>query len=130
MSDLTELFGPEPEDKAAGMRRVLHVVRRLPRHLLRGPILFYRYSLSAFMGRQCRYLPSCSEYAADAILRHGALAGSVMATARICRCNPWGGHGYDPVPDRLPADARWSRPWRYGAWRMPKGDGEGGIRSS
>lgn len=97
----------------------LALVRRAPRLALRGLILVYRYSLSAFMGRQCRYLPTCSEYAEEAVMRHGALAGSVMATARICRCNPWGGHGYDPVPRCLPADARWFRPWRYGVWRTP-----------
>lgn len=96
-------------------------IRRLPRQVVRVPILFYRYTLSSFMGRQCRYLPTCSEYAEEAVMRHGALAGSVMATARICRCHPWGGHGYDPVPRCLPAEARWYRFWRYGVWRMPKG---------
>ncbi|MEP9351964.1 membrane protein insertion efficiency factor YidD [Xanthobacter sp. KR7-65] len=99
--------------------RVRAALGRGPRLALRGLILVYRYTLSSIMGRQCRYLPTCSEYAEDAVMRHGALAGSVMATARICRCHPWGGHGYDPVPERLPADARWWRPWRYGVWRMP-----------
>ncbi|QRG06584.1 membrane protein insertion efficiency factor YidD [Xanthobacter dioxanivorans] len=100
--------------------------RRLPRQALRVLILGYRYTLSSIMGRQCRYLPTCSEYAEEAVMRHGALAGGVMATARICRCHPWGGHGYDPVPRCLPADARWFRPWRYGVWRMPGApEGEG-----
>lgn len=113
--------GTPPENAGGAQARggLLALVRRAPRLALRGLILVYRYSLSAFMGRQCRYLPTCSEYAEEAVMRHGALAGSVMATARICRCNPWGGHGYDPVPRCLPADARWYRPWRYGIWRMP-----------
>lgn len=111
----------------AGMRgsvagRALAALGRVPRLALRGLILVYRYTLSSIMGRQCRYLPTCSEYAEEAVMRHGALAGSVMATARICRCHPWGGHGFDPVPKDLPADARWYRPWRYGVWRMPKAD--------
>ena len=48
----------------------------------------------------CRYFPSCSEYAVEALEVHGALRGSWLATRRICRCNPWGGHGFDPVPER------------------------------
>ncbi|MGA2836890.1 MAG: membrane protein insertion efficiency factor YidD [Acidimicrobiales bacterium] len=48
----------------------------------------------------CRYLPTCSEYAAEAIDRHGAARGTALAARRLARCNPWGGHGIDPVPDR------------------------------
>ncbi len=48
----------------------------------------------------CRYLPTCSEYAIEAIDRHGLWAGAGLAARRIMRCNPWGGHGIDPVPDR------------------------------
>lgn len=100
--------------------RTAAALMRAPRLALRSLILAYRYTLSSVMGRQCRYLPTCSEYAEEAVMRHGARVGVVMATARICRCHPWGGHGYDPVPQCLPADARWWRPWRYGIWRMPK----------
>ena len=81
--------------------------------LLRLPILAYRYSLSMLIGRRCRYLPTCSEFADEAIARHGAWAGGWMAAGRVCRCNPWGGDGYDPVAGQLPSDATWSRPWRY-----------------
>lgn len=48
----------------------------------------------------CRYLPSCSEYAVEAIDCHGPARGTVLAARRIARCTPWGGHGIDPVPDR------------------------------
>ncbi|MFD1332672.1 membrane protein insertion efficiency factor YidD [Methylopila musalis] len=80
---------------------------------LRLPILGYRYSLSLLIGRHCRYLPSCSEYADEAIARHGAWAGGWMAAGRVCRCHPWGPDGYDPVPNAPPPGASWSRPWRY-----------------
>ena len=62
--------------------------------LIRG----YQLTLSAFLGRQCRFLPTCSEYAREAVARHGALAGAWLAVRRIGRCHPWGGSGYDPVP--------------------------------
>ena len=48
----------------------------------------------------CRYMPSCSEYAYEAIDAHGILKGGWYSTKRLCRCHPWGGHGYDPVPER------------------------------
>lgn len=88
-------------------------IGRLPSLALRAPILAYRYSLSMLIGRRCRYLPTCSEYADQAIARHGAWAGGWIAAGRVCRCHPWGGAGYDPVPDALPSGASWSRPWRY-----------------
>ncbi len=108
------------EQAAAGAMgaRALAVLRQAPRLALRAPILLYRYTLSSFMGRQCRYLPTCSEYADAAIARHGAWAGAWMATARLCRCHPWGGHGFDPAPEAPPPGGRWYAPWRYGIWRM------------
>ncbi|MCJ8143047.1 membrane protein insertion efficiency factor YidD [Ancylobacter sp. A5.8] len=95
---------------------------RLPRLMLRAPILVYRYSLSAFMGRQCRFLPTCSEFADNAIDRHGAWAGGWMAAGRICRCHPWGGSGFEAVPVELPPKAVWYMPWRYARWRSPPHD--------
>lgn len=75
-----------------------------PPSLAARPILIaiqaYRLTLSALIGRQCRFVPTCSEYAADAVRSHGALRGSWLALKRIGRCHPWGGSGYDPVPPR------------------------------
>lgn len=68
------------------------------------------------MGRQCRYLPTCSDYADTAIDRFGVWAGLWMAVARIGRCHPLGASGYDPVPDGVPKNARWYAPWRYARW--------------
>ena len=117
--------GVQKGEAASGTQGRAGGMSRLPRLALRVLILSYRYTLSSIMGRQCRYLPTCSEYAEEAVMRHGAYAGAVMAAARICRCHPFGGHGYDPVPQCLPEGARWYRPWRYGVWRMAK-DGETG----
>ena len=57
----------------------------------------YRYALSPMLGRSCRFHPSCSEYAQEALERHGALRGVWLALKRIGRCHPWHPGGYDPV---------------------------------
>ena len=87
-------------------------------YLLKTPIYVYRYSLSLLMGRTCRYLPTCSEYAIEAIDRNGPWRGLWLAAARCCRCHPWGNSGLDPVPDIRRERQRWT-PWRYGRWRGP-----------
>ena len=58
----------------------------------------YQLSISPLLLPSCRYLPSCSDYAIEAIGRHGAIAGLGLALRRLARCHPWGGDGYDPVP--------------------------------
>ncbi|WP_442916041.1 membrane protein insertion efficiency factor YidD [Lichenihabitans sp. Uapishka_5] len=75
--------------------------------LAHGLILGYQLSLSGLIGRQCRFLPSCSDYMDEAIARHGLWRGGWLGATRFCDCHPWGGSGYDPVPDRLPALAPW-----------------------
>ena len=85
----------------------------------RAAIRAYQLTFSGLLGRQCRYLPTCSAYMDEAIARHGVWAGAWMGTARLCRCHPLGGSGYDPPPRAAPSVASWARPWRYGAWRTP-----------
>ena len=58
----------------------------------------YQLAISPWLPPRCRYQPTCSSYAIEALQKHGALKGSLLATRRICRCHPWGGSGYDPVP--------------------------------
>jgi hypothetical protein len=58
----------------------------------------YRWLVSPVLGPSCRYHPSCSEYAIEALRAHGAARGGWLALRRISRCHPWGGHGFDPVP--------------------------------
>ena len=70
--------------------------------LLRGAIRLYQLTLAYFFVGACRYEPSCSAYAAEALARHGALRGGWLATKRLCRCGPWGSVGYDPVPPFRP----------------------------
>jgi uncharacterized protein len=92
-------------------------IARLPRLVGRGLVLVYRYTLAGIIGPRCRHLPSCSDYADEAISRFGLWAGGWMALARILRCHPWGTSGLDFVPAELPGRARWYLPWRYGRWR-------------
>ncbi|MEZ5831320.1 MAG: membrane protein insertion efficiency factor YidD [Dongiaceae bacterium] len=71
---------------------------KIVRNVLILPIRLYQWTLSPLLGVNCRYAPSCSEYAAEAITMLGALRGGWLAVKRILRCHPWGGAGYDPVP--------------------------------
>ena len=70
--------------------------------MLRRPLLalirFYQRAVSPWTPPSCRFTPTCSAYAAEAIERHGAARGSWLATRRLLRCHPWGGEGFDPVP--------------------------------
>ena len=73
---------------------------------LLGLIWLYRMALSPYLGARCRFFPSCSEYTAQAITQHGALAGTYLGARRILRCRPGGGSGSDEVPGPCP----WCRP--------------------
>jgi putative membrane protein insertion efficiency factor len=95
----------------------LRLFARLPRLAGQGLVALYRMIISPLLGPRCRHLPTCSEYAEEAIGRFGLWAGGWMALARILRCNPWGTSGVDFVPAELPARAHWFLPWRYGRWR-------------
>lgn len=67
--------------------------------VLRGLIRGYQLLISPVLPPACRFVPSCSAYAMEAVARHGAMRGSWLAARRVCRCHPWNDGGYDPVPD-------------------------------
>jgi putative membrane protein insertion efficiency factor len=67
--------------------------------VLIGFVKLYRLAISPWLGPRCRFVPPCSEYMTEAIEYHGPVRGSIMGLNRITRCHPWGGTGYDPVPD-------------------------------
>jgi len=71
---------------------------RILRWLAILPIKFYKLALSPLLPMACRFTPTCSEYAEQAIKKHGILKGSALAAKRISKCHPWGDSGYDPVP--------------------------------
>lgn len=100
--------GQEPE-----LQRLAH---RLTRTLAKAPVHLYRWTLKPLIGWDCRHLPTCSAYALDAVELNGAWRGSWLAVSRICRCHPWGTHGFDPAPD-IRGERRGLAPWRYGRWR-------------
>jgi hypothetical protein len=83
---LTKLGGPNKMETS--MARILRFV-----------IQVYQVCISPFFPAHCRYWPTCSVYAAKAVRDHGAVSGAALAARRIARCHPWGGWGYDPVPE-------------------------------
>jgi putative membrane protein insertion efficiency factor len=87
------------------------------RRLASGLIRAYQLTFSASAGRTCRHLPTCSDYADEAVQRHGVWPGAWMAAARICRCGPGGTSGLDFVCEAVPERSAWFLPWRYGRWR-------------
>lgn len=76
----------------------MNKVGRLLVGLLILPIRFYQRFISPLTPPSCRYTPTCSQYAVEALQKHGPVKGLWLAVKRILRCHPWGGHGYDPVP--------------------------------
>ena len=81
------------------VRRFLWSAGAPARLVLLGAIGLYRVTLSGWLGGQCRYSPTCSRYAEEAVRTHGAIRGSVLAVGRVLRCNPFGRGGLDPVPE-------------------------------
>ena len=79
---------------------MLRAIGRLLAWPLLGLVWLYRLLISPWLGNNCRFSPSCSQYTLDALRLHGAFRGSWLAAKRIGRCHPWGGSGYDPVPKK------------------------------
>lgn len=75
------------------------------RHLALAPVYLYRYGISPILPPSCRYSPTCSAYAVEAVLTHGLISGGWLALRRLARCHPWSPGGYDPVPP-IPSGAR------------------------
>lgn len=73
-------------------------MKKLFSSLLILPIRFYQLCISPLLPPACRFTPTCSQYAIEALRKHGPFRGSWLALRRILRCHPWGGSGYDPVP--------------------------------
>lgn len=74
------------------------IIQRIFSYLFIFLIRVYQYVLSPILPNACRYSPTCSQYAVEALRKHGVWRGSILAAKRIGRCHPWGGHGHDPVP--------------------------------
>ena len=70
------------------------------KRILLAALAAYRYLFRPLLGANCRFYPSCSDYASEAIERHGALRGALLALGRVARCHPWHPGGFDPVPRR------------------------------
>jgi putative membrane protein insertion efficiency factor len=80
------------------MNTLWHTVSQALVWLLLLPIRFYQVVISPLLGPSCRFTPTCSEYARQALIKHGPVKGLWLAVRRLLRCHPWGGSGYDPVP--------------------------------
>lgn len=83
-----------------GWRGVLALLARLPQRTLMGLVQAYRLLLKAWIGNACRFEPSCSAYALQALERHGAAQGSLLTAKRLLRCHPYCQGGHDPVPEK------------------------------
>lgn len=94
---------------------MIEAVSRAIGFLLKLPIHAYRLTFKALVGWHCRHLPTCSEYALEAIDRNGPWRGFWLMVSRLSRCRPGGSAGYDPVPD-IRAERHPLAPWRYGRW--------------
>ena len=84
------------------MSRLLAAITRLPQRLLVALVQGYRLLLKPWLGNACRFEPTCSAYALQALEQHGAVVGATLGVGRVLRCNPWCDGGCDPVPTKAP----------------------------
>lgn len=103
-------------------RAGLAIVDRSLSLVFQGLVLIYRYLVSPVLPHGCRYAPSCSLYAIEALREHGATKGGWLALHRIARCHPWGGSGFDPVPNAHRPAAPTARHATVAARRLPSSD--------
>jgi putative membrane protein insertion efficiency factor len=82
------------------IKKIIGGVRWIFVQMLLLPVYFYRAAISPLTPASCRHIPTCSQYAIEAVKIHGPIKGFLLATNRILHCHPWGTHGYDPVPPR------------------------------
>ncbi|MFV0591900.1 MAG: membrane protein insertion efficiency factor YidD [Draconibacterium sp.] len=82
------------------MKKLKKILLTIVSWLFLIPVYFYKYGISPLTPASCRHVPTCSEYAVQAIKIHGPFKGIALAAKRISRCHPWGTHGYDPVPPK------------------------------
>ncbi|HBX87227.1 MAG TPA: membrane protein insertion efficiency factor YidD [Marinilabiliaceae bacterium] len=80
------------------MAKILNSIKSVLIAILIVPVKIYQYTISPVIGPSCRYTPTCSQYTIEALRKHGPIKGLWLSIKRILSCNPWGGHGYDPVP--------------------------------
>ncbi len=80
------------------MKKIKDAISKLMLKILIGMVRFYQKAISPHTPSSCRFLPTCSDYAIQALKKYGPIKGSYLAAKRIIRCNPWGGSGFDPLP--------------------------------
>lgn len=85
---------------------MLKVLREITTWILLAPVYFYRAVISPLLPPSCRYTPTCSQYTIEALKKHGPFKGTYLSARRILSCNPWGGKGYDPVPEPKPRKSK------------------------
>jgi len=77
----------------------MDIIGKIVQVIIIGLVRFYQLAISPWLGRTCRYSPTCSQYMIESVNEWGALKGFWMGLKRVGRCHPWGGHGHDPVPE-------------------------------
>lgn len=100
MTQVTRMSSGPTSAECTVLERLLGALTRAPQRLLIGLVQGYRLLLSPWLGSQCRFEPTCSRYALEALQVHGAGSGSYLAARRVLRCHPWCAGGLDPVPGR------------------------------